>query len=250
MIISPFNPIFFIDRQKRSGQESTFVQIFSTEDEIFLEVIRTNVESPCICELYDAVTGELKSNYSCQSYQINPVDYVDYYTIMVEDEGTFILRLGDYYSEAFMITEDSHLLHNTVLFRYSPYDNRQRKDVVPIIDGNRKYFSFRVPGGFKDEGWTFSVENEQFVTDMQDIIELYSMECTQKSLTIGLGQGVPIWYGQLINRLLTCRYVYIDGLRYARFEASVPEKEQVLQNVNSFVFTQKLQQIHYLEPTI
>ena len=250
MIISPFNPLFFLRDNKRTGDSSPFTQIFSSTDSIFLQVIRTALEEPFICEVYNAVNGSKVRTIECSQHTVNQTDCVDCYTITGLECGEYILCLNDNESEPFIITDDKFILDKTVLIQYSPAEISIRKDVAGVIDGKRIFFSFRAAGGFKDDGWSFSVENEQFTTDMADIMELYGMESTQKTLTIGFSHGVPIWYGQLLNRLLTCRYVYIDNIRFARFESSVPEKEQTIQGVNSFVFTQKLQEIRYNEPKL
>ena len=94
------------------------------------------------------------------------------------------------------------------------------------------------------------MENEQFVTDSADIVELYGMDSTSKSFTMGEGDGVPIWFGELLNRLLTCSYVYFDGVRYARKEANVPEVTALDELLNSFVITQVVQKVTLLNPVI
>jgi hypothetical protein len=121
---------------------------------------------------------------------------------------------------------------------------------VFFIDGMQHFFDFRVPGGFKDKDWTFAVESEQFVTDEADIMSLYALESTQKKFTMGTAEGCPIWFGEMLNRLLCCNYVYFDGVRYARKDTSVPEVTEQLEGVNSFVFSQQLQQVNNLDPEL
>ena len=141
-------------------------------------------------------------------------------------------------------------LNQTTLIQYAMKDNRQRDDAVFLIDGMPLFFDFRVPGGFKDSGWQFSVENEQFVTDDANIVELYGQESTSKAFTMGCGDGVPIWFAELLNRLLTCNYVYFDGVRYARKERNVPEVNIEDDLLNSFVITQIVQKVTLLNPEI
>ena len=129
-------------------------------------------------------------------------------------------------------------------------NNRQRKDAVFFIDGMQRFFDFRVPGGFKDSNWAFSVEGEQFVTDDADIVQLYGLESTQKKFTLGNSDGCPIWFAELLNRLLCCTYVYFDGERYARKDTAVPEMTVLLDGVNSFVFTQNLQKVVNIDPNL
>ncbi len=246
MIISPFNPLFFLGQYRSYGEGSPFTQVFSPQDHILIQVIRTIHETPFSCSVHNAESGTLQHTVYCRSHQINSTDIVDCYTLPSLANGIYLLTLDENISEPFMITDESRILEKTVLIKYSPANNSLRRDVVAFIGEERVFFSFRIPGGFKDNGWSFSVENDQFTTDMADIIELYGMESTQKTLTIGLSYGVPIWYGQLLNRILVCKYVFIDGIRFTRYQSSVPEKQQTMDGVNSFVFTQKLQEIRYL----
>ena len=243
MIISPFSPIFFLSMPKRTGIESRYVQIFSSSDSFFIQVIRLNDEAVMQCYLHDAATGNVIYNISPVTLSHGSNLKVDTYHFSTLASGRYYIALGSRISEPFLVTSDDHTLKDTVLMQYSPADNRQRADVVALLNGIRQIFSFRVPGGFKDNGWQFAIDNEQFVTDTADIVELYSRESTQKTLTVGDSAGVPIWVGQHLNRILTCRYFYIDGSRYVRFESSVPTKEQSLEGVNSFVFSQTLQEI-------
>ena len=247
MIVSPFNPLFFLGNRKISDFDSPFVQLFSKDDRISIQVIRAEGEQPPVCSVCNACDGSTVAIPLCETHVLGN-SYADCYTLPVLPCGFYYVSLGENESEPFEITDDEQVLSKTVLIEYSTADNAGRIDVVGIIDGERKYFSFRVPGGFKDEGWEFSVDNEQFVTQYSDIVELYGRESTQKTLTVGPSCGVPVWYGRLLNTLLTCRYVYLDGKRYARFGSSVPEKTQTMPGMNSFVFTQKLQQINYIDP--
>lgn len=249
MIMSPFNPIFFLGGRKCNGIESPYTQIFGSDDTILIEVIRTEDETPNIVTLVNAETGEDVMELAMRTISIGDGECVDCYDISGLVDGFYFLAIDDEESETFRVTSDTDMLRYTCLIEYSPADNKIRRDVLGMADGKRLYFSFRIPGGFKDNGWSFSVENEQFVTQLSDIVELYGRESCQHILTVGHSDGVPIWFGDLLNRLLTCKYVYIDGKRYARAESSVPEKEQTIDGVNSFVFTQKLQRIHNIEPT-
>lgn len=249
MILSPFNPIFFSGGRKCHGIECPYVQVFRCEDNILMEAIRTAEESPLPVTLVNAETGEDVMDFPMRTISLGNDEYVDCYEMSGIAAGFYFVAIGELESETFRVTQDPEFLRDTCLIEYSPADNRTRRDVMGISDGQRIYFSFRVPGGFKDNGWTFAVDNDQFVTQFSDIVELYGRESSQQTLTVGHSDGVPIWFGDLLNRLLTCKYVYIDGRRYARYESSVPEKEQTTEGVNSFVFTQKLQRITNIEPT-
>ena len=129
-------------------------------------------------------------------------------------------------------------------------NNKQRTDAAFFIDNMQYFFDFRVHGGFKDSNWSFGVESEQFVNQQSDIIQLFNLESTQKKFTLGSSQGVPIWFGEMLNRLLTCTYVYFDGQRYARKDAAVPEITSLLDGLNSFVFSIQVQKVANIDPTL
>lgn len=247
MLISPLTPLFF-PPVKTDGIEGRYVQTFAYTDEILVQLLGLPSEQ------YDFHVFSEPDHAELPDIGFEDIEMGDKVRFIIAKitlpPGFYSVEIDGRRSDIFKVTDDSRELEDTVLIQYSPEDNRRRKDVVAIANGTRMFFSFRIPGGFKDSGWSFSVDNEQFVTNDGDIIELYGMESTQKVLTVGGSQGVPVWFGQMLNRILTCRYVYIDGVRYARFESSVPQKEQVLEGVNSFVFSQTLQEIKNLEPHI
>lgn len=247
MILSPFTPLFF-PSAKADGIESPYIQTFASTDQILIQLIgEKNWDGV-------ATVNGINSSYSFQ-IQFNTWDITDttrlrfaalslspgFYSVSIDGIGS---------SAVFRVTDDMQLLDNTTLIQYSNKDNRSRHDVIPWIDGMQHFFDFRVPGGFKDSNWTFGVECEQFVTDDSDIIQLYGMESTQMKFTLGTSEGCPVWFAELLNRILTCDYVYFDGVRFARKESSVPESSTVMEGINSFVFTQNLQKVTNIDPVL
>ena len=252
MIISPFTPIFFEDF-KSDGIESRYMQVFSTTDQILLE---------CLCApgefgsfVISGITDDGVSQYSQlthNSWALSDGTILWFTVITGLAPGTYRLLYPPtgLYSHYFRVTDDPAELAKTTLIQYSMKDNKQRQDAVFIIDGMRYFFDFRVPGGFKDSGWNFAVENEQFITPEADIVELFALESTQKRFTMGGQIGVPVYFAEMLNRILTCSYVYFDGVRYARKDASVPEMTVQIEGLDSFVFTQLLQRVNNLNPRI
>ncbi len=252
MIVSPFTPIFF-DDFKSDGIESRYIQVFAPSDRILLE---------CLCSpdedfglLIDGTTDggtEISVPLKHSSWTLADGTELRFIVITGLNSGCYRLRFTatGQYSHYFRITDDPLELSKTTLIQYSMKDNKQRQDAVFIIDGMRHFFDFRVPGGFKDSGWTFSVENEQFITPEADPVELFALESTQKKFTMGDQGGVPVYFAELLNRLLTCSYVYFDGVRYARKDSSVPEMTAPVEGLDSFVFSQLLQKVNNLNPAI
>lgn len=251
MILSPFSPIFFQPRKGRNGVPSHYVQTWSRTDQIMLQLIGVSGETPPVTKVYDVCDEADLYTIEWSSWDMNGTDVLWFSVIRGLSNGYYnIVMEGFGISEMFKVTDDDTELRQTTLIQYAMRDNKQRDDAVFLIDHMQAFFDFRVPGGFKDGGWQFGVENEQFVTDDANIVELFGMESTAKTFTMGEGDGVPIWFGELLNRLLTCRYVYFDGVRYARKEGNVPEVNAQDELLNSFIITQVVQKVTLLDPGI
>lgn len=247
MIISPFTPLFF-PSAKADGIESAYIQAFAPTDQILIELIGEKNWSgiASVINLNGLPTFQIHFN----TWDITETTRLRFATLSLSPGFYTVSITGIGRSAVFRVTDDEKELDNTTLIQYSNKDNRSRHDVIPWIDGMQHFFDFRVPGGFKDSNWTFGVESEQFVTEDSDIIQLYGMESTQMKFTLGTSEGCPVWFAELLNRLLTCDYVYFDGVRFARKEASVPEASSVMEGVNSFVFTQNLQKVANIDPAL
>lgn len=248
MILSPFTPLFF-SHHKRDGIDSKYIQTFASADEILIEIIG-GIGDTAVAKVFTEPDHiELYQIY-VNSWQINDISKLlfaevslapGYYSIEISGFGT---------SNIFRVTDDPLILDKTTLIQYSMNNNRHRKDAVFFIDGMQRFFDFRVPGGFKDSNWTFAVEGEQFITDESDIVQLYGLDSTQKKFTLGNSEGCPIWFAELLNRLLCCTYVYFDGERYARKDNSAPETTILQEGINSFVFSQNLQKVINIDPVL
>lgn len=255
MKISPFTPLHFGDANQSDGWQSRHVQIWSQTDQILVQIIATTDENMPAVELKDAHSGTTLSQISCQQWQMNTDKKVYFFTLQGLTVGHYKIYIYDYVgqtlqvtSDEFRVTDDAAALAKTTLIQYRFKDNKQREDVVSIIDLMTYFFDFRVPGGFKDSGWAFGVSNEQFTTQREDLIELFANDYITKTFTLGGALGVPVWYGEMLNRLLTCSYVYIDGERYTRNESEVPATNILVDGMDSFVFTQSLRRVNELEP--
>lgn len=248
MILSPFTPLLF-SHHKHDGIDSRYIQTFAPTDQILIELVG-RIDETVVAKVFTEPDHLLLYQIQGNVWDINDATRLlfaevslspGYYSIEISGFGT---------SNIFRITDDPVILSNTTLIQYSMNNNRHRKDVVFFIDGMQRFFDFRVPGGFKDSNWSFAVEGEQFITDESDIVQLYGLDSTQKKFTLGNSEGCPVWFAELLNRILCCSYVYFDGERYARKDNSVPETTVLLEGINSFVFTQNLQKVVNLDPTL
>lgn len=250
MKISPFTPLFFDDASPSDGLPSRHVQVWAPSDQILIEVFAETGETAPSASLKSAHTGDTIYAFNWNTWQMNTDKVLYFHVIQGLSPGHYKVTIGDKTSEEFMVTVDATLLSQTSLIQYRFKDNRQREDVVSVIDHMMYFFDFRVPGGFKDSGWTFGVSNEQFTTQREDVVELFAMDYTMKTFTLGGPEGVPVWYGEMLNRLLTCSYVYVEGVRYTRNESETPTINTLIDGLDSFVFTQSLRKAVIIDAEI
>jgi len=257
MKISPFTPLHFGEANESDGLESRYVQVFAPTDQILIEIIAEADDVAPDCALLDAHTGSHIGNVSWQTWQMNSDKKLFFATLRGLTVGHYKIRIYDYFKSSlnvtcdeFRVTDDAATLAKTTLIQYRFKDNKQREDVVSVIDYMPYFFDFRVPGGFKAGGRQFGVSNEQFTTQREDVVELFASDYTIKTFTLGGALGVPVWYGEMLNRLLCCSYVYFNGDRYVRNETEVPNINVLVDGLDSFVFTQLLRKAQVLDATI
>lgn len=252
--ISPFTPLFFNPSRDQHGAGSKCVQVFSTTDRVLIEVLATGETSTDIVGFPSLKIKEVLKdktyNYTWKRWQMNTSTTLLFIELQGMEQGYYTAEVAGKTSEVFAVTSDEAVLADTVLLQYSNRDNKQRNDAVFFINGMQRFFDFRIPGGFKDDNWSFMVENEKFKTSDNDSIDLYSNDTVIKPLTIGNCEGCPVWFAELVNRLLCCNYVYVDGERYSRNESEVPEMNIENEGQKTYVFIQSLSRVLYLDPTI
>ena len=154
--ISPFTPIFFSPSADMHGVESKCVQVFSTTDRILIEVIATGESSAPPDLIVRGVTWGTTHTYSWRAWEMNESTTLYFIELQGLDDGTYSIIIGNRESEEFAVSSDEDIIRDTVLLQYSNKDNRQRSDAVFWIDGMQRFFDFRVPGGFKDDNWTYT----------------------------------------------------------------------------------------------
>ena len=248
--ISPFTPIFFKPSADKHGAEPQCVHVFANTDRILIEIIATGETAAPPDLIIHNTFNEYETAYSWHSWEMNEDTTLYFIELQGMDDGKYVASIGTVESEVFSVSSEERELRDTVLIQFSNADNRQRNDVVFWIDGMQRFFDFRVPGGFKDDNWTFGVNNEQFLTSDNDTVDLFGQESTVKALTLGNSDGCPVWFADLLNRLLCCNYVYVDGERFTRNESDVPEMNAEVEGLRSYIFTQGLRKVINLDPNI
>ena len=237
--ISPFTPLFFSPSSDKFGAESRYIQLFAPTDNIFIEVI-TTTEYKMNGLLKNHVDGTSRE-IEFQSFSLKDGSTVFHSTITGLAPGYYSISIGDQECNVFKVTDDEHELDKTTLIRYSMRSNKQRNDCIFWNGEEQFYFEFRAPGGFKDDDWTFAVNNEQFEISNGNIVELFAVESTQKKFTLGNAEGCPVWFAEHLNRILCCSNVYFNGVRFVRKGNSVPEMTQEIVSLKSYIFKVSLQ---------
>ena len=213
--------------------------MFSSTDNIFIEVI-TTTEYKMNGLLKNHVDGTSRE-IEFQSFSLKDGSTVFHSTITGLAPGYYSISVGDQECNVFKVTDDEHELDKTTLIRYSMRSNKQRNDCIFWNGEEQFYFEFRAPGGFKDDDWTFAVNNEQFEISNGNIVELFAVESTQKKFTLGNAEGCPVWFAEHLNRILCCSNVYFNGVRFVRKGNSVPEMTQEIVSLKSYIFKVSLQ---------
>ena len=248
MKISPFTPLYFGESNISDGVPSRFMQVWAPTDQIMIQVAADAGDTAPASTLNDAHTGAVIGTIEFLEWDINAEKVIFYAILTGLSVGHYTVTIDGVTCDEFRVTDDMLTLSKTTLIQYRFKDNKTRDDVVSLIDMMPYFFDFRVPGGFKASGWQFGVSNEQFTTQREDVVELYSYDYTLKTFTMGGSLGVPVWYGEMLNRLLTCSYVYFNGDRYTRNDTETPQINILVDGLDSFVFSQLLRRTQYLEP--
>lgn len=247
MKISPFTPLHFREANESDGLPSRYIQTWAPTDQIMIQVIADVGDTAPLATLNDAHTGASLGAIEFMEWQMNTSKLLFFAVLSGMSLGHYTVTIDGKTSEEFRVTDDASLLERTTLIQYRYKDNKQRDDVVSLIDHVIYFFDFRVPGGFKDGGWQFGVSNEQFTTQREDVVELFANEYTMKTFTMGNALGVPVWFAEHLNRLLTCSYVYFNGDRYTRSDTETPQVQSLVDGLDSFVFTQLLRKAQVLD---
>lgn len=228
---------------------SDWVLDYSASDRILVQVFHGVAESIGRLTLRDECSGECFP-LTWGTISVNDNLKMSFYEVTGLVAGIYTLSLGEMVSNPFQILSGESGLEDTVLVQCSQLDNKGRTDMMPVINGVRRFFDFRMVGGFYDKDWSFKVENDFFVTGRSDLVETYSLDITEKSLTIGSSAGVPVWVGDMLNRMFSCDTVYIDGVRYSRPDGALMERMDANVSKDCFVFSQLLRESHYREADI
>ncbi|MCP3895897.1 MAG: hypothetical protein GY706_14905 [Bacteroides sp.] len=193
------------------GITDGYVQRFAQGDTIRVRFNAAS-RSEVVVELIDTVSGGIVDRLTVSEAR-NGV-----YEAMVQPlSGCYrvMARCGDYrlYSGVFRVADDEEELSRYIVVDYGQNENER--------------FRFRLEGGFLADSDTNGIDNEFFRNERAELKQLYQFPYVKSRLTVGSATGVPGWVGTLLNTILCCEDVLIDGIPYVRSESSVPERVKI-----------------------
>lgn len=234
--------MFFNPLKNEFQQDIDYIQKFYTTDKILIQIFSDDYSDVISAAICDNITNE-DNDILLDEYRVNDTTRLFTASITGLKDSVYTLKIREdnsgtsIVSEPFSVCSDPMLLQETCLIKYSNKDNNSSFDNHFWVDGIQQYFEFRVEGGFKPGGVSQKVDNEQFRTQQQKIIELYSVPYDTYTFTCGNASGVPYWIIQFINNILSLSYFDVNGECYVRSGNSSPEKTQISEDGQMFNMT-------------
>lgn len=221
--ISPLSSLNFSHLWKRP------FQIPTEYDQRFLQYDRIRVQysaRPDLQLTFLLVNTESGEQVAIVPRTVSESSDVAVYEILMDN-----LSIGRYYvqistqlateevlekSSCFCVLEEINCPN--VLFSYNHYRNE-----FQTIFATGDYFDFRIEGAFMPHKAEFTAETEDFRDQRWRTEQLSALPGRVDVLTFGGFYGAPNWVADKINRILSLRYVMIDGVRHVRSDGSIPE---------------------------
>lgn len=228
-------PLFFNPIKDKFGIEVDYIQKFYTGDNIHLQIF-ANVGESVSATLIDLI-NDTSTSISLSTYNQNSEVVMHYAVLTGLPDSDYKVNVNGILSEPFCVSSSSELLERTTLIKYSHKDNNSVFNNIFWIGDTQVIFDWRVEAGFKPNGYTPKLENEQYRNQWQEIKNLYSVPYDSYVLTIGDACGVPYWYGRHLNRILCLSKFIVKDTGFVRSENSVPEMSQVIEDSQLFNIT-------------
>lgn len=236
--IGDITPLIFRSAEDDpSATALRFTQRFGRYDHIIVQAFG-DTSTTVTARIYNAQTGVQTYSNATTRVQIDGGWYLYHCTLPVLPEGCYYVTLTGggvtLRSQDFEVTRLVEGDTEWARIEYGGTENDTPMDAMFVVSGVRVPFVLRLPAGFKPQGWDGSVEVETYRTQRQELRVLYSAPYDKYTLTIGTAAGLPVEYIRLLNNILSCEYVYINGERYCRSEGSVPEKQLAMTGAQMF----------------
>lgn len=230
-------PLFFDTLKYEFASEGSFRQCFDLSDGILLQIFCDNGETPSVY-LRDKVNGT-REEVDFKIYNVND-SVVMYYTSIYPGEGIYSVIIEGKESEEFEVCDNPQC----ALIEYTHKDNNSVFDNIFWNGSNQLTFKMRIVGGFKPSGLTLEIDNEQFVNQKQEIVELYSIPYITNTLYIGDTNGVPYYIAEHLNKVFCLSDVRINGVNYVREGNAKPEKTETIGKKELFMWSMSLRPLN------
>lgn len=213
-----------------------YTQHFTTLDHIVVQMVCDEVVAVYL-RLMDAASDTMLSMNWMDRIDMHDGRYIYHCALPVLNEGLYYVLVTLPNASDWMRSADFQVLADpvadSVLFEYTNFGDSPLDNAF-IVSGVRQVFRFRIEGGFKPQGYTPNVSQETWRTQRQELRLLYSAPFDKWTLTVGTAQGVPVEYVRLLNNILSCDAVYINGKRWCRSDGATPEKTLTMQGAQMF----------------
>ena len=228
-------PVFFNPLKYEYANKCSYRNCIDTEDGIQLQVFCDEGEKPT-ATLNDKLNST-STDIVFASTKINE-DITMFHAELRPIEGIYTITLEGKESEDFEVCENA----GGILIEYSHKDNNSVFDNIFWMNDSQIIFKMRIQGGFKPSGISLAVDNEQFVNQIQEIVELYSIPYSTRTLIIGGIEGVPYYIAEMINKILCLSSVKIGEDYYVREGNSVPELVETIGKKEMFIYSVTLRE--------
>lgn len=227
--LSALCPVSFAPVAGGVGMQRDYIQKFATGDRIYIQLHGDAGKSLTI-ELHNAIARVIVSSGKMSEYEMVSSGAV-YETVLTPVAGVYYVTIKDgadsLKSNFFEVSANERDLQHLAIIDYGFSTNGNLFNTRFVGDSSEYRFRFRVEGGFLADSDTPGLENEFFRNQLQQPEQLYQYPYVKSRLTIGNATGVPQWVGTLLNNILCCGKVSIDGIEYVRSESSVPERVKI-----------------------
>lgn len=222
----PFDLEFFWDNYGydfKHIQKKCYKQKFNLSDNTILQILSDY--STLSAAVYNEITGVKVIDLVVQNKGVSLVDQTfSVYEIEVPfmnllSEGIYNIQISytdetsivrSFISEMLDIKTDHE---ETILFSYSNNANN-----FNIIFDTGITFNIRVEGTIQN--FKPASEDEIYFDQKHNATKLYSLPYRLFTLFVGNAEGIPSWMADVINRVMSCNEILIDGFSFEKNESS------------------------------
>lgn len=223
-------PVFFNPLKYEFSNKGSYRQCFDTTDGITIQVFCDEGEKPT-ATLNDKINST-STAITLATYVIND-SVVMHHAEVKPSEGVYTLTVAGVESEEFEVCENS----TQTLIEYSHKDNNSVFNNIFWMGEKQITFKLRIAGGFKPSGVSIEVDNEQFVNQRQEIVELYAIPYTTRVLSIGDTNGIPYYVAEMINKALCLSNFKVNGEYFVREGNSKPDVVEAIGKKELFMYS-------------